>query len=177
MVSLKTILVATDFSEPSEVAVRYGRALADAFGSTLHVLHVVPDAMALPWAAMADGLAMADVQRQWEREAHERLHALVPDAEHAGMRLQVVTRAGDPVRQITMYSAEKAVDLIVLGTHGRGPVAHMLMGSVAERVVRTAPGPVLTVRHPQHEFVTEAVREEAAQGAATGPAVHQHAHA
>jgi nucleotide-binding universal stress UspA family protein len=101
MVSLKTILVATDFSEPSEVAVRYGRALADAFGSTLHVLHVVPDAMALPWAAMADGLAMADVQRQWEREAHERLHALVPDAEHAGMRLQVVTRAGDPVRQIT----------------------------------------------------------------------------
>jgi K+-sensing histidine kinase KdpD len=75
------------------------------------------------------------------------------------MRLQVVTRAGDPVRQITQYAAEKAVDLVVMGTHGRGPVAHMLMGSVAERVVRTAPCPVLTVRHPQHEFITEAATE------------------
>jgi nucleotide-binding universal stress UspA family protein len=177
MVSLKTILVATDFSEPSEVAVRYGRALTDAFGATLHILHVVPDAMALPWAAMADGLAMADVQRQWEREAHERLHELVPEAEHGSMRLQVVTRAGDPVRQITQYAAEKAVDLIVMGTHGRGPVAHMLMGSVAERVVRTAPCPVLTVRHPQHEFITEAATEAVEEVARGGSHLHRHAHA
>jgi nucleotide-binding universal stress UspA family protein len=176
MVSLKTILVATDFSEPSEVAVRYGRALADAFGATLHVLHVVPDAMALPWAAMADGLAMADVQRQWERDAHERLHELVPEEEHAAMRLQVVTRAGDPVRQITQYAAEKAVDLVVMGTHGRGPVAHMLMGSVAERVVRTAPCPVLTVRHPQHEFITESATEVVEDAARGGSRLH-HAHA
>ena len=57
MITLKTVLVATDFSEPSEVAVRYGRALADAFHATLHVMHVVPDSMSLPWATMADGLA------------------------------------------------------------------------------------------------------------------------
>src|SRR6187200_1919820 len=62
MIALKTVLVATDFSEPSEIAVRYGRALAEAFHASLHILHVVPDSMALPWATMADGLAMADVQ-------------------------------------------------------------------------------------------------------------------
>jgi nucleotide-binding universal stress UspA family protein len=157
MITLKTVLVATDFSEPSEVAVRYGRALADAFDATLHVMHVVPDSMALPWATMADGLAMADVQKQWEREAQERLEQLVPESDRITTHVTFLTRAGDPVRQIVGYAAEQGVDLIVLGTHGRGPVAHMLMGSVAERVVRGAPCPVLTVRHPQHEFVNDAV--------------------
>jgi len=155
MISLKTILVATDFSEPSEVAVRYGRALADAFHASLHVLHVVPDSLALPWATMADGLAMADVQRQWEREASARLERLLPESERSALRTVLVTRAGDPVRQLTAYANEIEADLVVLGTHGRGPVAHVLMGSVAERVVRTAPCPVLTVRHPQHEFIAE----------------------
>jgi nucleotide-binding universal stress UspA family protein len=166
MITLKTVLVATDFSEPSEAAVRYGRALADAFDAALHVMHVVPDSMALPWATMADGLAMADVQKQWEREAQERLVQLIPGDDPLGARVTFLTRAGDPVRQIVGYAAEQGIDLIVLGTHGRGPVAHMLMGSVAERVVRGAPCPVLTVRHPQHEFVNEAVmrfeNEEAA---------------
>jgi nucleotide-binding universal stress UspA family protein len=54
---------------------------------------------------------------------------------------------------IVGYAKENDVDLIIMGTHGRGAIAHLLMGSVAERVVRTAPCPVLTVRHPEHEFV------------------------
>src|SRR5512134_1940696 len=99
MISLKTVLVATDFSEPSEVAVRYGRALADAFHASLHILHVVPDSMALPWATMADGLAMADVQRQWEREANQRLQRMLPEQEREALHATLVTRAGDPVRQ------------------------------------------------------------------------------
>lgn len=159
MISLKTILVATDFSEPSEVAVRYGRALAEAFHASLHILHVVPDSLALPWATMADGLAMADTQRQWERDAHERLERLLPESERQAVHAVLVTRTGDPVRRVTGYAVESGADIVVLGTHGRGPVAHMLMGSVAERVVRSAPCPVLTVRHPQHEFVTEAGRQ------------------
>jgi nucleotide-binding universal stress UspA family protein len=165
MITLKTVLVATDFSEPSEAAVRYGRALAEAFGGRLHVIHVVPDSMALPWATMADGLAMADVQKQWEREAQERLVRLVPQNDPLAAPATLLTRAGDPVRQIIGYAIEQDVDLIVLGTHGRGPMAHMLMGSVAERVVRGAPCPVLTVRHPQHEFVDDAVRQFAASQA------------
>jgi universal stress protein A len=159
MISLKTILVATDFSEPSEVAVRYGRALAEAFHASLHVLHVLPDSVALPWATMADGLAMADVQRQWEREAAARLQRMLPEGARESGHAVRVTRAGDPVRQVTRYAAETGADLVVLGTHGRGAVAHMFMGSVAERVVRTAPCPVLTVRNPQHEFITDAMRQ------------------
>lgn len=157
MITLKTVLVATDFSEPSEVAVRYGRALADAFHATLHVMHVVPDSMSLPWATMSDGLAMADVQKQWELEARERLEGLIPEADRRTFGIVFVTRAGEPVRQILGYAADQEIDLIVLGTHGRGAVAHMLLGSVAERVVRNAPCPVLTVRHPQHDFVNDSV--------------------
>lgn len=166
MIALKTVLVATDFSEPSEIAVRYGRALAEAFHASLHILHVVPDSMALPWATMADGLAMADVQRRWEREANERLRQMLPACEPQATGASLVTRAGDPVREIVSYAAETNADLVVLGTHGRGPVAHMLMGSVAERVVRTAPCPVLTVRHPQHEFVSDGLVQVEAEQAA-----------
>ena len=60
---------------------------------------------------------------------------------------------GHPVVEILKYAAAQPIDLIVIGTHGRGPLGHMLMGSVAERVVRKAPCPVLTVRHPEREFV------------------------
>jgi uncharacterized protein YbjT (DUF2867 family) len=69
------------------------------------------------------------------------------------------------------YAAQHRVDLIVLGTHGRGPLGHILLGSVAERVVRTAPCPVLTVRHPQREFVVENAVEtaEAVRVAVTTP--------
>ena len=106
MIALKTVLVATDFSEPSEIAVRYGRALAEAFHASLHILHVVPDSMALPWATMADGLAMADVQRRWEREANERLRRMLPECEPQATHATLVTRAGDAVRQIVSYAAE-----------------------------------------------------------------------
>jgi len=157
MIALNRVLVATDFSEPSVAALRYGRGLAAAFHAALHVVHVVPDSMALPWATMADGLAMADVQKQWEREARERLEQLIPENERPGLGVRLVTLAGDPVRQMTAYAAEHDIDLLVLGTHGRGPLSHLVLGSVAERVVRTAPCPVLTVRHPQHEFITESL--------------------
>jgi nucleotide-binding universal stress UspA family protein len=62
-------------------------------------------------------------------------------------------RQGPPFLEIVRYAQEANIDLIVLGTHGRGGLAHMLLGSVAEKVVRKAPCPVLTVRHPEHEFV------------------------
>ena len=64
-----------------------------------------------------------------------------------------VVRQGPPFLEIVRYAQEANIDLIVLGTHGRGGLAHMLLGSVAEKVVRKAPCPVLTVRHPEHEFV------------------------
>jgi nucleotide-binding universal stress UspA family protein len=90
---------------------------------------------------------------EWEAQARTRLTEIVPAT--AAAKTIVATRVGSPYTEIVRYAAQHRIDLIVLGTHGRGPLGHLLLGSVAERVVRTAPCPVLTVRHPQREFVVE----------------------
>ena len=163
MIALKTVLVPTDFSECSEAAVRYGRALAEAFGASLHLLHVVQDPYKQAWAAEGFAAPVTDMITQWEEQARIRLEetaaACVP------VSATVAVRIGSPFYDIAAYASEKNVDLIVIGTHGRGPIGHMLLGSVAERIVRKAPCPVLTVRHPQHEFVVEALGAAAEVGA------------
>jgi nucleotide-binding universal stress UspA family protein len=159
MIALKTILVPTDFSECSEAAVRYGRALADAFGASLHLLHVVQDPYKQAWAAEGFAAPVTDMVSQWETQARKRLEETASAC--APLRTIVATRIGTPFYDIAQYASEMNVDLIVIGTHGRGPLGHMLLGSVAERIVRRAPCPVLTVRHPQHEFVVEAAAPEA----------------
>ncbi len=153
MIELKSILVPTDFSECSEAAVKYGFALAKAFGATLHLLNVVQDPYTLPWAADGFAAPIGDMLTDWEAQSKRRLAESVPAV--AADRTVVQTRVGSPYSEIIRYAAQQHIELIVLGTHGRGPLGHMLLGSVAERVVRTAPCPVLTVRHPQREFVIE----------------------
>jgi len=153
MITLQTILVPTDFSETSDGAVRYGRALAEAFSSRLHLLHVVPDPYAQPWSVEATGISIAELVVSWEQDARRRLEAVIPAAERAAVPVELAVCTGHPFLEIIRYAKEHNADLIVMGTHGRGPVAHMFLGSVAEKVVRKAPCPVLTVRHPQHEFV------------------------
>lgn len=152
MIKVKTILVPTDFSDCSDAAVKYGYALAEAFGATIHLLNVVQDPYAMPWAADAFAAPIGDMITDWEEQARRRLVDSVPGASPAATVLK--TMVGSPYSSIVRYAEQHHVDLIVLGTHGRGPLGHMLIGSVAERVVRTAPCPVLTVRHPQREFVT-----------------------
>jgi nucleotide-binding universal stress UspA family protein len=153
MIELKTILVPTDFSECSEAAVKYGAALATTFGATLHLLNVVQDPYTLPWSAEGFAAPIGDMLAEWEAQARTRLTEIVPAT--AAAKTIVATRVGSPYTEIVRYAAQHRIDLIVLGTHGRGPLGHLLLGSVAERVVRTAPCPVLTVRHPQREFVVE----------------------
>ena len=154
MIALKQILVATDFGEASDAALRYGRTLAKHFGADLHVLHVAQNAYlnavgSDAYVAMAPGL-----QDEVEAAAKERLAGLVIDSDKSGPpTTAVVQTSTSPVFTILEYAKRNRIDLIVMGTHGRGPMAHLLMGSVAERVVRLAPCPVLTVRHPEHEFV------------------------
>lgn len=88
-----------------------------------------------------------------ERNARELLKKVLPPTEAAKLDGKLVTKRGKPFIEIVCYAKSEEIDLIVMGTHGRGPIAHMLMGSVAEKLVRQAPCPVLTVRHPEHEFV------------------------
>src|SRR5262245_4399735 len=163
MIALKKVLVATDFSEPSAAALAYGRELARNFGAQLVLLHVTENMMT---AAMTpDAYIGLDVnaQRQLESWDLAQLEALLDDATRRELRAKTVSLKGQaPAAAIVDYAREYAVDLIVLGTHGRGAVAHLLMGSAAELVVRTAPCPVLTVRHPEREFVLpDAVAAEA----------------
>jgi nucleotide-binding universal stress UspA family protein len=153
MLALKTVLVPTDFSEASESALRYGKAMAEAFGASLHIVHVMEDLLAHAWAAEVYVSSMPQLRDEIEKESRHRLGALLTDEERKTLRAETALLAGNPFLEIIRYAKTHGVDLIVMGTHGRGPIAHMLLGSVAEKVVRKSPCPVLTVREAQHEFV------------------------
>jgi len=153
MIALKDILVATDFGEPADAALTYGRELARTYGATLHVLHIVDDVY-LRLGGDAYVAVLPDLQRDAEQAAQARLDALLIDNDPKPLPVKKVTlTSAAPALAIVEYASANGIDLIVVGTHGRRAVAHLLMGSVAERVVRTAPCPVLTVRHPEHEFI------------------------
>ena len=135
--TLRRILFPTDFSDTADYARGHARELAGRFQASLHLLHVVADPLSQDWAG---GVAT---------RAEERLGEL----SFGGIDVERTTRAGHVFVEIVRYAADKQIDLIVMGTHGHGPVAHLLLGSVADKVVRKAPCPVLTVRKPGHAFV------------------------
>lgn len=154
MIVLKRILVATDFGEASEAALTYGRALARAFDSTLTVMHVAENVLSRSVGVEGYVGAFPDLQANVEQAATARLAALLGDDDKRELGATTVLRTSNaPAWAIVNYAQEANTDLIIVGTHGRGPITHLLMGSVAERVARTAPCPVLTVKHPEHEFV------------------------
>jgi nucleotide-binding universal stress UspA family protein len=153
MLSLKTVLVPTDFSDASESALRYGKAMAGAFDASLHVVHVMEDLLAHAWAAEVYVASMPQLRDEIEKESRQRLGALLTEEERRKYRVETALLAGNPFLEIIRYAKAHDINLIVMGTHGRGPIAHMLLGSVAEKVVRKSPCPVLTVREAQHEFV------------------------
>lgn len=153
MIILKNILVATDFGEASEAALTYGRDLARSYGATMHVLHVVESVVASMADAESIGTLM-DLQTQIERNARKQMDSIITDEDRTTLHAKpIVLTSSRAAEAIVQYANDHAVDLIVMGTHGRRALAHVLMGSVAERVVRMAPCPVLTVRHPEREFV------------------------
>lgn len=158
MILLKTILVATDFSPASAAALTYGRELASNFDAQLLVTHVAGNLLTRPYAG-GDGISFVDagLQAEFEAAARRQLEAVISPEDREQRRARgIVLASNAPATAIVEYAEEEGVDLIVLGTHGRSAVAHLLVGSVAERVVRTASCPVLTVRHPEHEFVVAA---------------------
>jgi nucleotide-binding universal stress UspA family protein len=145
MIPIQRILVPTDFSDAAHAALKLATTFAQEFGSRLYLLHVVPEPYAYPMGTELSMLPMTDILAQVENAAREQLDKLVAAAALPAGR--VVTRAvvGTPVDQVLALIADEKIDLVVLGTHGRGLVGHLLLGSVAERVVRRSPVPVLTV--------------------------------
>lgn len=152
MIVLKNILVATDFGEPAAVALAYGRDLARSYGATLHILHVVEDVIKrfTPEATFS----VPDLQRQLETAARRDLDALITADDRNTLKVVGVVQTSFTVPAgIIDYAKEHAIDLVVVGTHGRGALKQLLLGSAAERVVRGAPCPVLAVRAHERDFL------------------------
>ncbi len=148
-VSIRRILFPTDFSKPAKEAQKYAVTLAEKFGAELHVIHVVPEII-LPATDSYTAWTLPEGGMKAQLEAAEKqLHAefgAIP-----GSRRAVVV--GFPVEETMKYAADNSIDLIVIGTHGHTGLSHLLLGSMAEKLVRLAKCPVLTV-HPQgHQFV------------------------
>jgi nucleotide-binding universal stress UspA family protein len=153
MISIKRILFPTDFSDCAKTAEAYALALTEQFQAELHVLNVLADAlMLMPEPGSALSLPQ-NYLLDLKQEAERALDKVLPDAAKSGRKVVRVLRMGNPYAEIIQYAEETETDLIVVGTHGRGAFAHLLLGSVAEKVVRKAHCPVLTVRPAGHQFV------------------------
>lgn len=154
MFALKNILVATDFSDCSEAALSYGRELARQFGARLHVLHVVETVLADSLGVYGYASVMPELQVELEESDRRRLEQLISDDDRTSLRATTTLCSFDtPAHAIDDYARTENIDLIVIGTHGRRGLSHLVLGSVAEKVVRTAPCPVLTVRRPEPQAV------------------------
>jgi len=139
MTAVKNILAPTDFSETSEAALKYAVDMARVFGARLYLLHV---------PGQNGETFEADFPvAQFETAARERPGSILNQDAVTQLKPEYAVRIGKPTEEIVRYAGARDIDLIIMGTHGRTGVTHMVMGSVAEHVVRASPCPVLLVRH------------------------------
>ena len=141
------ILVPTDFSEHSASALAYAGGFARRFGASLHLLHVVEDQLVTgPFSAEVYVPHTAATLPGLLRDSSARLAEALGDEDLLRLGATGDVIVGTAARTIVEYAADNGYDLIIMGTHGRSGISHLVMGSVAEHVVRSAPCPVLTVR-------------------------------
>ena len=153
-IKIQKILYPTDFSELSLLALKYAREFAGQFSAQIHCLHVVDEAQQY-WAALGpEATPIAPPADEIMAGANEQMQAF-QDKYLVGLDFAPITKVvvGKPFLEIVRYAKEITCDFLVLATHGRSGLMHALIGSTAERVVRKAPCPVLTVRSGEHEFV------------------------
>lgn len=153
MPQIRRILFPTDFSERAEAAWEYAQTVASAFNAEIHLLHVLQEPVTmLPESALAVAPPAVNMPELMEA-AEQGLERISQSTSNSVTNRSVVS--GPPAEEIVRYARDAGVDLIVLGTHGRTGLAHVLLGSVAEKIVRKAPCPVLTVRSHGHEARVE----------------------
>jgi nucleotide-binding universal stress UspA family protein len=155
VINLKKILVPTDFSESANHALVYGTSFAREYKAELVLLHVV-ETLSVGYASDLFPVPMAEVFQEIAGYARSELAKLSATARERGVAVREVVTQGKAAAEIIRIAREESIDMIVLGTHGRGFIDHALFGSTTERVVRRAPCPVLTCRLKEHEFVDEA---------------------
>ena len=149
------ILAPTDFSEDSKLALTYAVMLAQKFLSEIIVVHVDQPLAPVMVSELNPGLDVSTMNRIAEEGrllALRELDGTIARLREGGVKARGLMRVGAPFLEIINAAQSEGADLIVMGTHGRTGLAHVLIGSVAERVVNKAPCPVLTVRHPDRKF-------------------------
>jgi nucleotide-binding universal stress UspA family protein len=192
-IQFDTLCIATDFSEPAALAIEYAVAIAKRFSATTHLLHVLHELG--PGIPTADYTACCDAAHSYfngsaaplaadksagfgpieqflaslKSQTCDRLQGLIDASPFAGLPVVTAVRYGHPVEQICRYAVENAVDLLLLGAHGRTRTEHFMMGSIAERVVRVSPCPVLTVRRRGPRAPEGGANERATVGAGRDP--------
>jgi len=146
---VKSIMVPIDFTENSRSALRFASELAKRFDATISAVHVIPDEeVAGVYIQKRTPQRIKEIQK----EVEEEFKKFIPEDIESSVQVQRLVRVGEPYVEILRQAKESAVDLIVMSTHGRSGISHTLLGSVAEKVVRKASCPVLTVKHSDFQF-------------------------
>jgi nucleotide-binding universal stress UspA family protein len=147
-IQVRKILAPTDFSEHSSYALHYARTFADRWNAELHLLNVIEPAV-FPTEAGLTPMGLINLDSELSTAAERAMDEMLKREELRGAEHLMTTIAhGRASTAIIEYSQSNGIDLIVIATHGRTGLEHLIFGSTAERVVRESPCPVLTVRPP-----------------------------
>ena len=157
---LKKVLVPIDFSDYSKSALNYAADFAKKFNAGIILIYVVEPVIYPPDFSMGQ-IAIPTINTEWDMKAKEELDKLakteIPDA----ITVNTVVKTGKPFIEIIETASEEDVDMIIIASHGHSGMEHILFGSTAEKVVRKAPCPVLTLREPRKGFVfKEEIKKE-----------------
>ena len=164
MSRFQTIVVAVDFSQTSEDALEAACELAQLHHGHVHLLHVVPDPLQMAYTPEPIALDVDALLRQWTDGARDQLTALAARQQPKPQSLTTAVAAGAAAHEIVRYAIEQHADLIVLGSHGRGFVDRLLLGNIAERVLRHAHCPVMVVPHRTRRLTSFEVLAAASVG-------------
>lgn len=151
MITIKNILCPIDYSVYSEKALQYAIEFAEKYQAKLYLLHVLD--LRVYDVNDPELYNVNIVDKEMIDTLKERLFKCISEDTKGKVSVECVVVQGVPFAEIIKASRDYNINLIVLGTHGRTGISHAIMGSVAEKVVRKAPCPVLTVRHPEHDFI------------------------
>lgn len=150
----KRILWPTDFSELSLHACKYAKAFRDLFGSELHVVHVIAAPLPMEMSlTMPAEVPVSVPEPELIEAARDGLRRLVDEQFDGDENVKTEAFFGNAWSGVCEYAKQHAIELIIVSTHGRAGIRHVLIGSTAERIVQHAPCPVLTIKHPCHGFL------------------------
>ncbi len=156
---IKKVLAPIDFSDYSKGALKYAANFVKAFNAELYLIYVVEPVIYPPDFSMGQ-IAMPSVDIEMDKRAKEELDILAKKEIPAEIKATTIVKTGKPFIEIIETAKEEDVDLIIIATHGHTGIEHILFGSTAEKVVRKAPCPVLTLRAPVKGFIFNEARKE-----------------